>query len=509
MPSTVMASQFNNDSFYYLNVASNYSTKGYTSYDGDYSTNGYQFLWQFLLNQTISGTEDQSLQIKYTFWLCMLLTTLSYILLFLSIYRLTGSNIMSVITIIPGFFYLSFDKLIGWNYSPWALINGMESSLGLLVFAIILLLFTFRNIEKDLTKPYLLLVGAVISLLILTRLDEAFLLFAIILTLVMSEQKKEKVRSAIFLSTIPILVIITYIVYNYSTYGLALPVSGLSKSDFYPKNLLHLLHSIYTGRSFDFLFGEHLYSRVLPLLIPLLVVVLLSKKLLSNSYFSFNDKFVYLIKTLKYYVIFKSLYLLFFVDFWKQGFWYMFIPVVIMNLFVIMWFKTILGERINSNGFQLISIIIILVLTNGYYLDAENISKQKIQSGKLDFYTISQTIDSTIGDKKIVEIDDGIIAYSVRNKCLSGTGLSLDKEAFEYNKSGRLLELAEKRGYEYIASVNYFKRPEFIADTMHSSSDFFEVSIDRKFYEESRKYRFTKVLADNRTGLVIIKFSKK
>jgi hypothetical protein len=57
---------------------------------------------------------------------------------------------------------------------------------------------------------------------------------------------------------------------------------------------------------------------------------------------------------------------------------------------------------------------------------------------------------------KIIEIDDGIVAYSTGFEAMSGLGFALDKEAMLAKENHRLLDIALERGFNRIATLNYF-----------------------------------------------------
>ena len=57
----------------------------------------------------------------------------------------------------------------------------------------------------------------------------------------------------------------------------------------------------------------------------------------------------------------------------------------------------------------------------------------------------------------IIEMDDGIISYSMPAPTMSGFGLALDKEAYRAWQRGTLLDVAYARGYRLLGSVWYMQ----------------------------------------------------
>jgi hypothetical protein len=56
---------------------------------------------------------------------------------------------------------------------------------------------------------------------------------------------------------------------------------------------------------------------------------------------------------------------------------------------------------------------------------------------------------------RLVERDDGIIAFSTGFPCMSGIGLVDDIEAVRARRDGRFFELAQARGFERVVTLVY------------------------------------------------------
>ena len=66
---------------------------------------------------------------------------------------------------------------------------------------------------------------------------------------------------------------------------------------------------------------------------------------------------------------------------------------------------------------------------------------------------------------KMVEFDDGIIAFSTGFNSMAGTGLTLDKTALKAKLSGNFNQLALQRGFDHVSSLVY-SLPATINDEM-------------------------------------------
>ncbi len=506
--SAILTSTFYNDAFYYLNIADNYAQTGISTYDGKYPTNGYNLLWQNILNFSFTGVSKKQTQLEYAFVLSLLLAVAAYLILFFVLFKLTRSRVLALFTVFPGFFYILFSNGLGLHYSPWAIINGMESPLSVLLFTVFLILsyrFTAGMLNP---KGFYLSVSLILSLLFLARLDDIFL-FAAFLFVVLAFRREKSVKAIMYIAFIPVFSLIIYLITNQITYGLALPVSGLIKSSFTLLNVGHLINAILTGRSFDFLAGEHLYARVLPLVIPLIFVPLLAGILEKNYQKENNERFVFILKVLKFYVIFKSVYILFFVEFWHQGFWYFYNQVIVFNLIIALFVVNYLPKMFKSKTAYALMLFVIIFFVHSFYLDYE---KTILTSGKLDknnIKLIGKMLNNANLKGKIIEMDDGIIAYSSDISCLSGFGLCIDREGYYAIKEGKLLDFAYKRGYRYLASVNYFRANAILPFGNVTVEQFAATPFFALTGEDNKKWNFRTVFKNTFTGLVLIRFDKK
>jgi hypothetical protein len=502
----VFSSTFYNDAFYYLCIADNYSKTEMNTYDGVNPTNGYHFLWQNILNVAFTGVDDKQTQVEFAFILSLIFTLAAYLILFLQVFRMTGSRILALFTLFPGYFYMFFSLALGPNYSPWSVINGMESGLGLLLFSVFLLISLKFSSGILSEKSFYSVSSIVLALLVLARLDEIFLLISFIAVVFLYSQGN-KIKNILLAGAVPVLFLIIYVVYNQIQFGLMLPVSGLIKTSFGFGNLGHILNALLTGRSFDYLSGEYLYARILPLIIPLIFVPVFAHMLEKKKVID-NKNMIFLFRILSYYIILKSLYLLFFVDFWNQGYWYFYNQVLIFNIMLTglvgLYFRDILKKK----TLQVFAVIVIVFFAHSYFLNYE---KNIMNNGKLNRNNterINQLISQTIPDGKIVEFDDGIISYSTDNECLSGFGLCIDKQGYDAIQNNKFLDLAFDRGYRYLASVNYFKTDKEIPGERISANDFLKVPFFALRKENLAKWRFKAVLKDSISGVIVIKFNK-
>lgn len=223
---------FSDDAYYYFNVARNIIAGNGSSFDGHNLSNGYHPLWMLITLPiyyfTASAPELalklilalQTIFIIATFWMCWVFVT-RHTTTYLGLIGLLAMMIFA---------------------SPWVLaFNGLESGLVLCLSMAILLLdrrYDFLNEAAPASTKILL--GAMLGLLVLARLDSAFVVIALTIYMLlfshrgMNPAKKILTLFQEYLPTIISFVILVtpYFIWNYTYFGHLSPISGVLKSSF-------------------------------------------------------------------------------------------------------------------------------------------------------------------------------------------------------------------------------------------------------------------------------------
>ena len=92
---------------------------------------------------------------------------------------------------------------------------------------------------------------------------------------------------------------------------------------------------------------------------------------------------------------------------------------------------------------------------------------------------------------KVMEFDDGIIAYSTDFTALSGFGYCLDKEAAQAMEHEQFLDLAYERGYRYITSLYYFGDRFDTSTPSDEISAYFSSKLDTFHQKDLSEYSFS------------------
>jgi hypothetical protein len=164
-----------------------------------------------------------------------------------------------------------------------------------------------------------------------------------------------------------------------------------------------------------------------------------------------GDRFAEVLKLSAPAVVLLAAYDLLFVDLPAHGHWYFPVSIVFVSLVVL----RLLGERpaglgawLTGGAATLLCIYCFFTVNrrfnyNTRYADFFFDEAPKIRA----FYAGKQA--------GIVEVDDGIIAFSTHIPCMSGSGLNLDRQAFHAYRRRELFPLAVARGYDRVATLAY------------------------------------------------------
>ncbi|MDD5367451.1 MAG: hypothetical protein PHQ40_00335 [Anaerolineaceae bacterium] len=460
---------FTSDTYYYLSVARHSANLKFMTFDGSFATNGFHPLWQYILKYVmaipwIAISEER--QLGAVFVLSSILTILGFAMFARVLYRISGNFGVSLIATVPGIFFLLVLP-VSMNYgSTWSFMNGMETPLSILWFGLVALLLFNSEFYLHPTLPGHFIMAVLLTLMTLTRLDDIFIFFPYLILMVCVNWRNRRNLVALLGSlSIPVVLIGGYLVSNYLQMGYFLPLSGVAKSSFsLGYNLSYFLNTIIPLNLFippEFHWSEG-SMRALQMFVPLIAaLVWMIHWMRSKGSESWRDYFHHhpidgTISILATYVILKCAYNITFVNLWQQGHWYYPICIMIFNLLIVKWasgfFQHLSRQR--RLVINIASILFVIFIANAY-------TNAKVQSGYsryfYDFWSGRDQIEKELlrsSGKGIVEIDDGVISYSLDIPTMSGSGLNLDRAAFEARRNGDLLGTAYNRGFNVIGVVN-------------------------------------------------------
>lgn len=215
--------QFADDAFYYFKIAQNIVSAHTATFDGQSATNGFHPLWLAAITPWFLMSSDHvtMLRVVGVFSATLLLT--GYLVAALFLVRGFSLFAGSVCTVFAVYFAHVFSRC------------NLEISLliPLSVAALLMLSqldFTFRSRESRLKASVL---GWLIALLQLSRLDAVFLGAAIVVSVCsrcLTARGPGRLRFIITVAGPPLVTGLAYLAANYVWFGHLVPVSGISKS---------------------------------------------------------------------------------------------------------------------------------------------------------------------------------------------------------------------------------------------------------------------------------------
>ena len=450
-------SYFSADTFYYLTVARNLALQGTPTFDQERATNGFHPLWQLLTGLLYKLTSifhlPDSVFLLLVFFTSFALLSLALVML-ASCFRLALGRVPTAFPILPAGLY----ALATWPIEPqygslWNYANGMESSLAIAAFAWVLWCLVQRETSERLATNLQLSVA--LSILMLSRLDHGVLALGVFLLYFLREIPIDRTRLLRFLAlTGPFTaVMVLNFAFNWLTADSIFPISGSLKSSFpHPAVNYRLFMNLFQnpGEAWS---GPVLW-RLAQLFLPALIAAISLLWLLPQRLQRRHDDLTVPLIVCAGFVLALAAYNVLFVFLWHQGHWYFPVSVLLTTILALyLWEKhRPIRKRIPQYVLAGASVAIAITFFVAGYYDAEYNTRYK------RMFEARAEIAAYFGSEepKMIEYDDGIVAFTTGFPAMSGLGFALDAEAMPWKERGFLLWLAYDRGFDHIVSMNYF-----------------------------------------------------
>jgi hypothetical protein len=485
-------SYFAADAFYYLEVARNWALDGRVSFDGDNPTNGFHPLWQIALTgiyRVSSAVGLGQTEILYVDLLaCLVLTALAVVLLGRSINRATGRLPPWFAAIPVGAYAVllapAWVRYGGLDHARsnffegrfplygtlWSYVNGMESALALFLFAV----FVAVVVRGPITRPGSpVVLGLALGGVTLARLDLVFLPLSFVgflLVLGATGSRPGLRRTAIKTSVVFAAVIAVYVLWNHAYAGTYLPVSGSTKTTF-PNASLGNARDFWSFFEGNGTFALERLFRHAPIIIPSVIAVSylvgsgFRRAVWAEADLSLpHERYRLVLTATACSVLLLSAYDWLFVPLFDQGNWYWPVSTMFVSLVALEWLDSVSAKRESMP----IAPIVLASITLGFAFFAIFHHRPDYHRRYADFYfEVAPDVRRFYGAQppKLLAADDGIDAFALGFPSLSGTGLSLDREAASRAERDELLHLATERGFTRISSVVYLPSAGLDRDT--------------------------------------------
>lgn len=467
---TVVLRYFAGDAYLYLTVGRNFAESGRFTMDQIHATSGFHPLWQLLMGllHLAAGPLglDKPAVLVVDFLVCLVLVAAAVWLVLRA--HLAAAGRLPVLSLllplgVMGLVLAGYDSAFGPRGALWGYVNGMESGLTLLGYG--LLVGVLVRPEATATRRGALAAGLVLALLVVSRLDNAFLVaaYAGVLGLrALLRRDGPAIRLLAWQGLPVVAILLVYFAFNLATVGLAMPVSFLAKSG---ASAAVKFEEIRRALDEDILMFQWRYLQLLVPLLGALVALVLLRRTWRDPRPRPLD-LVFLVTAV--FTVVTGLYHLLLVPTLAQGHWYFPVSALFLTWFLV---DRLDHPRLRPflDGWPAAAAAV--ALTVWIFLTAYAGS----QAWGPGLYARLLTTEGAAlrdhyGDETphVLSYEDGILAYATGWPVMTGRGYLLDREAVGVFRDDErsLFRLALDRGFDRVTvSPFHNKRSRFTRRT--------------------------------------------
>ena len=478
-PRIIMRS-LSGDSYHYLAIARKAHLSGIYTYDGVHVTNGFHPLWQYTLRGLFAlfRLETHEAQAIATVWLALIATTMGVVLASAAVVRMTRQRFLGLL-LVPGLYYLAIGVHVR-NLPIWEALDGMESAFSVLFCGVFF--FTVSHFVGESTKHAALGIGAyraigfLLPFIILSRLDDVFLLPAFLGALLVFEPAwKSRIAASIWICAPSAAAIVCYLIYNHLTVGAAMPLSGGTKAgfagfiDLYLTAAIHFppileLKAYISQKPAD---GASIFSnsfRFVEVVYPLLASAFgalalwkFRKPEIESRTSSRVAHSVFFAVCL--YIIFKMSYNFLNVHPWHQADWYYAFAILSLSVLGAValqapW-RLLDTYPVARHGIVCVYVCLMLLSASQYYAAIVFQQPEALEQKFWDRHTEIRQQLVAHGVTGVINVDDGITAFMLDLPMMHGFAFATDVEAQHAHRTGHMLSLASSRGINTITGFEY------------------------------------------------------
>ncbi len=459
------------DAFYYHVVARNLVLQGAATFDQVHSTNGFHPFWQLLLAALYGATKLFGLDERTYVTLAIVagagLVTVAVALAGRALATAGRVSPLFLLTAVGPYalvmtpiWLLAIDGVGLRNpfegrdplYGTlWSFANGMESGLSLTLFAALLPGARGRPASRS-----GVLSGLGLGALVLARLDLIFVAAVVVLAQTVRAGRRRDpiaIASALASGFTVVAVVGVYLCVNHLYAGAWLPVSGARKTTFphlsgdaFAATVAVLDHPLADFQTFGKLWRSA--QIVLPVLLGCLLLRRLMIRRRSEAPFSALDLF--LIDSGAGLFLLAA-YDFAFVPLIQQGHWYFAVSTFWLSVVAARvtedWRSTC--KRSLAASALVLLVFVTLQVRREYHALYASIYDVSGPAARAHYGA---------SPPRIVEFDDGIIAFSTGFPAMSGYGYTLDADAARRLREAPLGAIALERGYDHLAVATYHRR---------------------------------------------------
>ncbi|MCC0078966.1 MAG: hypothetical protein H6899_03210 [Rhodobacter sp.] len=452
------------DAYLYLGIGQ--ASHGISmSFDGLRATNGFHPLWQVWVRLATALSGGDALRamtlVSYSAILC---TAAGVIALGLAIRRATGTWLLAMLAV-PGVYYLVIGQALR-NLPVWAFFDGMEAGLAFLLSGLVLGL-----IARGAAAPVL---GFVLALLVLTRLDEVFVPAAMAVAVWAwpgrTAPPGDRWRDAAWLLAPTALAVGVFALWSLATTGMLAPVSGAAKGEgallqngwvtlaTFVAPLIDLREAL-TGYTADRAGLAGGAFRVVELIVP----ALFAAGLLAAVWRRFRaEPWAPFLAGVCVGVLIKAAYTLTSVNYWHQATWYFAMATALMSFGTALLLAPA-ARRLSPRGAGLAALVLgTLSLLHASLWSAALIT-DPLRPQQRDFWLARDTLEARLHavapDARVIEFGDGLLNFTLSDPVRHGFVFAGDAQSLDALRNHRLLADAVADGFTLLSSYEYLRVP--------------------------------------------------
>ncbi|MGF1468480.1 MAG: hypothetical protein ACFCGT_20335 [Sandaracinaceae bacterium] len=465
------------DAFYYLTVARNVAALGRVTFDQEHATNGFHPLWQAMTAGLVALVRPLGATDVGVLWVvvAVCLALVAAALLGLAMAMAADGELPAAFALVPvgavglalaPLWVASLGQLATMNPyegSPplwgtlWFAVNGMETPVLLAAYAGLAALYVRGDVLGS--DRHAALFGVAMAAVVLARLDHAVFPAVLGVTLfgrALAARDVDAVRRLALAGAVGAAPVALYLAWNELTFGHLVPVSGRLKTSF-PRpeeaNARMLASLALSPAPVDWLERT---ARAAAVLVPMaLARVELSvgpRPRLATLRQLPSARLDHLLRTGAVGCLLLGGYNALFVRWSHQGHWYLPVSAVLASLWLVRWAARARRGRSPAVPRPLVhGGAAVLALLAFAFLHRHPDTHTRYATFVLD---LVPRIHAHYGEERprLVEFDDGVVAYGTGYPTMPATALTLDEEAIEAARADRLLDLALERGFRRFTS---------------------------------------------------------
>ncbi len=512
------------DAYLYLGIAEASQGPG-LSFDGIRPTNGFHPLWQLLVRLAEVLTAGPLGAMTLVAWGAILCTLGGVLALGAAIRRITGSWLLAML-VVPGAYFLLIGQALR-NLPVWGFFDGMESGLAFLLSGVLLWQIAGRRAGQPDNPTRDREIGAVIALLVLTRLDEIFVPAALMLTVSLwpGRPLRDRLRQILRLVAPSVVAVMLYVVWSVATTGLLTPVSGAAKGEGALLQNAWVTLATFFAPLIDLREGLTDYSadraalaggafRVVELVIPALFALVLLLALWRRHR---AQPWAPLLAGLCGGILLKAGYNFVAVNYWHQASWYFALAMAVMSFGTALLLAPA-AQRLSRRGPRAPALAALalgaLTLLHAS-LWTQSLMTDPLRPQQRDFWLDRAETEAAVraaaADPRVLEFGDGMINFSFDFPVRHGFVFAGDAGSLAALRAGRLLRDSVAEGFDLLSSYEYLRLPPGAEDWDSDTIRTFLLgsSLDPRVKAELGGFDYSIVYIHRPTGVPFIRLSPR